>query len=269
MTKHGQRRQLKRIAAPIVFPVPKKIGGKFVIKPSPGPHPANMCIPLGIIIRDVLRYARTLREAKKILNKKVIKIDGRVITDYKFPVGLMDVIEITKTGEFYRVLLFKRRLVLHRITPEEAKIKIVRITGKRYVKGANIQLNLEGGRNILFKISSDEERRKILDTYSVGDSLVITVPEQKIIKHIKFKEGIYGIITAGRHMGIHGSVVEIRKIIAMGARASTARIKTPTGDEFLTALDYVLPIGEKTPEITLPTDEEVEEIMRRRWPFPE
>ena len=29
MTKHGQRKQLKRIVAPPIFPIPRKIIGKF------------------------------------------------------------------------------------------------------------------------------------------------------------------------------------------------------------------------------------------------
>ncbi|MHA1589648.1 MAG: 30S ribosomal protein S4e [Candidatus Njordarchaeales archaeon] len=261
MTKHGPKRQLKRIAAPRLFPIPRKIGGKFAIKPSPGPHPADKCIPLGIIIRDILGYARTLREVKLILNQRIVKVDGRVITDYKFPVGLMDVLEIERTKEYYRILPFRRRLVLHRITPEEAKYKIVRIIGKRYVKNANIQLNLEDGRNILFKVNSNEERRKILDTYFVRDSLVISLPDQRILKHLRLKEGMYALIIAGRHMGEHGIIKKITKMF--GPRASTATIETPTGEEIITALDYVLVIGEDKPEITLPALEEVREIMRR------
>ncbi|MHA1615956.1 MAG: 30S ribosomal protein S4e [Candidatus Njordarchaeales archaeon] len=261
MTKHGPRRQLKRIAAPKLFPIPRKVGGKFTIKPSPGPHPADRCIPLGIIIRDILGYARTLREVKFILNQRIVKIDGRVITDYKFPVGLMDVLEIERTKEYYRTLPFRRKLVLHRITPEEAKYKIVKIIGKRYVKNANIQLNLEDGRNILFKVSSDEERRKILDTYFVGDSLMISLPEQKILGHFRLKEGMYALITAGRHMGEHGTIKEITKMF--GPRASTATIETVSGEEIITALDYVLVIGEDKPAITLPSEEEVREIMKR------
>ncbi len=267
MTKHGQRKQLKRIATPRLYPVPRKKGGKYVIKPSPGPHPADRCIPLGIILRNILGYARTLREVKKILNQRVIKVDGRIITDYRFPVGMMDVLELTRTEEYYRIVPFKRRLVLHRISPEEAKYKIVRIIGKRYVTNGHIQLNLEDGRNILFKVNSEEERRKILDTYFVGDSLKISLPDQKILKHLRLQKKMYGIITAGRHMGVHGILKEIKKMF--GPRASTVLIETPMGEEVLTALEYILIIGEERPEITLPSEEEIEEIMRRSWPMPE
>ena len=261
MTKHGPRRQLKRIAAPKLFPTPRKIKRRFVIKPMPGPHPAERYIPLGIIIRDILGYARTLREIRKIVHAGYVKVDGKVIRDYKFPVGIMDVIELTLTEEIYRILPFKRRLVLHKITPEEAKFKIARIIGKRYVKNGNIQLNLEGGRNILFKVNNDEERRKILQTYFVGDSLMISIPEQKILKHFKLAENKYAIIVAGRHMGVHGTIKEINK--TYGPRASTVTIVTPSEEEFITALEYILLIGDERPEITLPTMEEYERIIKR------
>lgn len=261
MTKHGPRRQLKRIAAPKIFPIPRKEIGRFVIKPRPGPHPADRSIPLGIIIRDILRYARTLREVKRILHQGVVKVDGKVVKDYKFPVGIMDVLELTKTEEYYRILPFRRKLVLHRITPEEAKYKIVRILGKRYVKNAHIQLNLEGGRNILFKVNSEEERRKILDTYFVGDSLMISIPDQKILKHYRLEKGKYAIITAGRHMGTHGLIEDIHKLF--GPRASTVVLTTPSEEKVITALEYILVIGDDRPDITLPTMEEFEKIIRR------
>jgi len=265
MTKHGQRRQLKRIAAPKIFPIPRKIKGKFVIKPSPGPHPADRCIPLGIILRDILRYARTLREVKYILNQGVVKIDGRVVKDYKFPVGMMDVLELTLTDEYYRVIPFRQRLVLHKINPEEAKYKIVKIIGKRYVKNGYIQLNLEDGRNILFKVNDKEERKKILDTYFVGDSLMISIPDQKILKHYHLEKNRYAIITAGRHMGEHGIIEEIHKLF--GPKASTVLLITPTDKKVITALEYVLIIGDDRPEISLPSVEKIEELTRRSWPI--
>lgn len=261
MTKHGQRRQLKRIAAPKLYPVPRKKGGKFVIKPSPGPHPADRCIPIGVVLRDILGYARTLREVKKILNSGFVMVDGRKIKDYKFPVGIMDVIHITETDEYFRILPFRRKLFLHEINKEEANLKIVKIVNKRYVKGGNIQLNLFDGRNILFKINSEEERKKILNQYKVGDSLAITVPDQKIIEHLPMDINNYAMVILGRHMGEHGVIKSLHRMF--GPRASTAEIAK--GEEtIITAMDYLYVIGKKNPMITLPTLEEVEKIERRK-----
>ncbi len=262
MTKHGQRRQLKRVAAPKLFPIPRKVGGRFTIKPMPGPHPADRSIPLGIILRDILGYARTLREIKKILNRKLVKIDGRIITEYKFPVGIMDIIEIPDEELYLRVMPYRRKLVLYEIPKEEANIKILKIINKRYVKGGNIQLNLFDGRNILFRPKDDKERREILTKYKVGDSIMITVPEQKILDHIPLALDNYAMVILGRHMGEHGLLKGIHKMF--GARASTVSIQDQKGGEIITALDYVYMIGKDRPLISLPTEEGVRRIAERK-----
>jgi small subunit ribosomal protein S4e len=43
-----------------------------------------------------------LKEVKYILKQRLVKIDGRVRTDHKYPAGFMDVIQIDKTGENFR-----------------------------------------------------------------------------------------------------------------------------------------------------------------------
>ncbi|MGQ4892565.1 MAG: 30S ribosomal protein S4e [Candidatus Njordarchaeia archaeon] len=262
MTKHGQRKQLKRIATPKLYPVPKKTGGRFVIKPGPGPHPADRCIPLGVILREILGYARNMREIKKILSSRLVEVDGRVITNYKFPVGIMDVIRIKEDNVYFRVLPFKRKLVLYEISEEEAKFKLVKIINKKYTKGGNVQLNLFDGRNIQFKAKDDKERREIIQKYKIGDTLMITIPEQKIIEHYPLDIGSYIIITAGRHMGEHGKLKTIHKLF--GAKSTTAEIELPTGATILTALEYAFVIGKDGPVMTLPTEKEVKEIAKRK-----
>ena len=95
------KRHLRRSVAPWWWPIPRKEGGVWTVRPNPGPHPLEKCLPLAIIVRDVLRYAKTLREARYVIGQGHIKVDGRVRRDYKYPVGLMDVIEIVPTGELY------------------------------------------------------------------------------------------------------------------------------------------------------------------------
>ena len=262
MTKHGQRRQLKRIATPRLYPVPKKTGGRFVIKPGPGPHPAERCIPLGIILREILGYARNLREIKKILSNRLVEVDGRVITNYKFPVGIMDVVGIKEDNMYYRVLPFKKKLVLYEVNEEEAKFKLVKIISKRYVKGGNIQLNLFDGRNIQLETKNGEDRQKIMQKYKIGDTLMITLPEQKIVEHYPLDIGNYIIITAGRHMGEHGKLKTIHKLF--GSRTTMAEIELPTESTILTALEYAFVIGKEGPVLTLPSEKEVKEIAKRK-----
>lgn len=76
-----------------------------------------------LILRNKLKYALTGSEVTKIVNQRLIKVDGKVRTDATFPTGFMDVISIEKTGEFFRIHYdVKGRFLLHRISAEEAEV---------------------------------------------------------------------------------------------------------------------------------------------------
>ena len=76
-----------------------KLGGVFAPKPSSGPHKTRECLPLIIFLRNRLKYALTYVEAKKICKQRLIKIDGRVRTDFLFPAGFMGKTTTTNTRE--------------------------------------------------------------------------------------------------------------------------------------------------------------------------
>jgi len=251
MTKLGGSRHLKRLAAPRIFPIPRKRPhGKYTVRIAPGPHPKHRSVPLAIILRDILGYAKNLREARKIVSRRLVYVDGRVVTDYRFPVGLLDVLYIDRIEKYWRVLPYRKRLILHEISPEEAKYKIVKIIGKRYVKNGWIQLNLEDGRNILFKTDSEEKRREVLSKYRTWDALKISVPDQDILDHFKLEEESYGLILGGTHAGEHGHIVRITKQLMR--KYSTVTIKNPMGTYISTSLGYILVVGRDRPEISLP-----------------
>jgi small subunit ribosomal protein S4e len=116
---------LKRLASPRLWQIHRK-EAKWAPRTRSGPHPLNKSIPLQIIIRDMLGYAKTYRETKKILTEGNVLIDGVVRTDERFPIGLMDVIEIKKIDKFYRVLPHpSKELILHEIGEEEEILPIL------------------------------------------------------------------------------------------------------------------------------------------------
>jgi small subunit ribosomal protein S4e len=191
---------LKRFSIPRSWPMSRK-GKRFAISPSPGPHAKADCIPLRVILRDILGYADSAREAGSILNQGKVLVDKRPRRDPGFPVGLMDVIEIPDTRDFYRVVAGARGLELEKIGKDEATLKACKITGKTTLRGGIQQLNLHDGRSILVK----------KDTYRVGDSITISLPDQKILKHHRLEKGSHGFITAGKNMGIWGRLSDIEK----------------------------------------------------------
>ncbi|HDD45885.1 MAG TPA: 30S ribosomal protein S4e, partial [Candidatus Aenigmarchaeota archaeon] len=95
---------LKRYLIPKYWRVAKK-AYKWAVRPSPGPHPIDRCIPLLVLVRDVLGIAENAKEAKKIIKKGELMIDGVIRKDHRFPVGLMDVVAIPKMKMYYRVVL--------------------------------------------------------------------------------------------------------------------------------------------------------------------
>lgn len=228
-------RTIKRLAAPRTWRLERKTK-KWTTSPRPGPHPVDASIPLVIAIRDFLKLANTAREARRIIGEKKVYVDGRVVKDYKYPLGIMDVLSIPSIKKYYRVLMDTQgKVALFDIPEERANWKLVRINNKTMVKGGFIQLNLHDGRNII------AQRQ-----YQTKDVLKIQLPEQKIIAHYPFEPGKICMITGGKH---NGQVVVI-------ASHEVVRAPTPNVVYFKEGMstieDYVFIIGDKHPEIVVP-----------------
>ena len=187
-----------------------------------------------LVIRDILKLANSSREVKKILHDGNILVDGIVRRDYKFPVGVFDVITIPMIDSSYRVLMDgKQRISLIKISDSE--VKLCRIDDKTIVKGGNTQLNLHDGSNII----SDEY------SYSTFDSVILSLPERKVVKHLIYKPGSLALIIGGAHSGELGTISEIRK-----TRSTMPNmISLHSSYDFETIEDYVYVIGKTTPEI--------------------
>ncbi len=210
---------------------------KWAVKASPGPHSGLKSIPLLLVIRDVMKLANSSREAKKILHDGNILVDGVVRRDYKFPVGVFDVITIPKIDLSYRVFLDeKQRLSLRKISDPE--VKLCKITDKTILKGGNTQLNLHDGSNII----SDEY------SYHSSDSVVLTLPERKVVKHITYKPGSLALVIGGAHSGELATIEDIRKTRSAMPNMTSLH----SSYDFETIEDYVFVIGKGTPEIETP-----------------
>ena len=247
MGSKGGKSHLKRLAAPGFWPIHRK-EKVWTVKSSPGPHPADESIPLLIVVRDILGLAKTSKEAGIIISEGKIKVDGRVRRDRRFPVGLMDVVEVLGLNRFFRVVpSIHRFLAFQPIDEKEKTFKLCRIENKTTVKNGKIQLNLHDGRNILL---NPEEASG--DGYKVLDVLKISLPDNNITEHLRFKEGMYAIIIGGKNIGKHGKIVEIEKTPYKKRNLKTVKIVGKDGVEYSTIPDYVFVVGEDSPIITLP-----------------
>ena len=212
---------------------------KWIVSPRPGPHKKFESIPLLIIVRDILKLVDSASDAKKIIKSKEIFVDGKPRLDYRYPVGLFDSIEVPKIDKQFRVVPSKKGLELIEISKQESKQKLCRINEKTMVKNGILQLNLNDGKNIL----SD---KKTKTDYKTGDSLLIEVPNQKIIDHLKMDKGMLAIITGGQNIG---TIAKIKELIIRRTREPNKIICEKDGKDFEAIADYVFVVGKTKPEI--------------------
>jgi small subunit ribosomal protein S4e len=230
MARKGQKRGLKRSKSPRGWPISRK-KMKWTINPHPGPH-SKEALPLAFILRDNLGYAHTLREAKRILNERRVKINGQVRTDFKFPVGILDVVEIPLTGECYRVLPNQKgALTLHSITGEENHMRLLKITQKQLAKNGKVQLGFHDGTS-LHVDSAD---------YATFGTLLYNFESRSIVEYFPFAAGSYAMITAGRNVSRTGKITSVRNEL----------VEIQGEEVFRTLREYVFVLGTKQSALSL------------------
>ncbi len=198
------KQHLKRIASPRTWPIERK-NLVFVARPNPGPHSLEYQIPISVFLKEMVHVVKTTKEVKHILHNKGCFIDGKNVYDDKRPVGLLDVVTLPIAGLQFRVSINeKQKLVALPITAKESTVKVCKITSKVSLKQGIIQLGTLDGRS--FRVKDVKE-------HAVGDSLVISLPDQKIVDHLPLQKGALIFLEAGRHTGIMGQVESIDKDI--------------------------------------------------------
>ncbi|KXA90105.1 hypothetical protein AKJ37_05495 [candidate division MSBL1 archaeon SCGC-AAA259I09] len=239
MAKKGDKKHLKRLNTPKVRKAPKK-EKKWATASSPGPHSADASIPLSVAMRESLKIARTTKEAKKILGRGRVKIDGKVRRDPKYPVGFMDLVEIPKAGEIWRVIYDRRgHLQFYEVDEDESQFKLAKVVGKHPYKGGKLQLSLHDGRTIV----GNFEDIDVKDTVKVG------LPDFEVEDHIPCEEGNPAFVMGGTNVGRKGKIKEIMEI---GGSSSNRFVIETDGEEFQSPEHFVFIIGKEKSEISLP-----------------
>jgi small subunit ribosomal protein S4e len=244
--KKGKTGRLKRNPAPSFWPIHRK-EYMWVVKPSSGPHSLENCLPLTLVLRDILGAAKTKKEANMIISQGKVFVDGKARRKADFPVGLMDVISITDVDRFFRIVPSKKGLFLNSISKKEAKFKLSRVEDKNTVQNG-VQVALHDGSNILVKVADPKNPQEV--AYETFDVLKLSLPEKEVTGIIKTKEGNLAIITGGKNIGKQGRIVEIEKAEAKKRRNALVVIEDEKGNRYQTILDFVFPIGETQPLIS-------------------
>ena len=209
---------LKREMSPNKWPIARK---KLIwtIKPRPGTHPIADCLPLGMIIRDSLNIADKMSEVKTLLNRREVLVDGKAVTEYRFPIGLMDTVIFTETKDTYRMLPTHAGIAPEKIDIKSAGKKLLKVTKITTIKKGLSQYCFHDGRTLI----SDEK-------YKTGDTVEFDLKECKVTGHKPFKEGETALITGGNKIGLSGKIEKIE--------GNNVTLKNETG-EYKTIKKYV------------------------------
>ncbi len=238
MSKKGEDKTLKTLNAPKIRAIHRK-ESVFSIKVNKGPHTSDSSVPISFILRDLLGYSSNLKETKFILNTGKVKVDGKTVKDYRFPVGLFDLIDLPERKERFRVLLdLKGRIKLVSVDSKEKISKLCKVVGKKvYLKG-KIQLITNDGRTIVLDKTD----------VNVGDSVKLDLPGQKIVQSFALEKGSQVFFTGGKHVGGKAEIIEI----IPGTMKRKSSVILIEGDKkFSTVLSNVFVVGKNKLEIEL------------------
>ncbi len=255
MGRKGKTARLKRKPAPKFWPIHRK-DLPWVLKPSSGPHSLQGCMPMSLVLRDMLGVVATRKEAQVLLYQGKVLVDGKVLRRDDFPVGLMDIISMPDADQYYRLIPTHKGLYVDTITKEETSYKLCRIDDKVTVQGG-VQLNLHDGSNLLIKVADPKNPAE--DTYDTFDILKVNIPSKEIVGCLTTKEGNFAYITGGKNIGVKGKIVEIEKTEAKKRKNALVVVEDEAGKRFQTILNFVFSVSEKPPQKRKEEPEETKE----------
>jgi small subunit ribosomal protein S4e len=230
MTRHQ-----KRLSVPNTWPVERK-EATWTVKAGAGPH-GEAGVPLLILLRDVLGYVDSKKEARYALNQDSVLVNGIRVSDESRPIGMFDILTFTQRDEHYRVFPDEGgRLALTPISADAADSRLGKVVRKQQVKGGAFQLTLHDGTNV--RIDDADEAAD----FSTNDSIVVDNETKEIVAHFSYEEGALVTAVDGQHAGEIGTVAEIT--VTPGSGSNTVRVTRDDDSEFETVEQYVVVIDE-------------------------
>ncbi|WP_459192239.1 30S ribosomal protein S4e [Halosimplex sp. J119] len=227
MTKHQ-----KRLSVPNSWPIERKTE-TFTVKADAGPH-GEAGVPLLIVLRDVLGYADTRKEARYALNQDSVLINGKAVSDEERPVGMFDILAFVEREEYYRVFPGQGgRLALTPIDAEAADSALGKIVNKQHVPGGDVQLTLHDGQTLVVDEGAP---------YDGGDSVVVSNDDGEIVAHFEYEEGALVTAVDGAHAGEIGTIESIQ--VTPGSADNNVIVEQDDGEGFETIENYVVVIDE-------------------------
>jgi ribosomal protein S4E len=173
--------------------------------------------------------------------EKNVLVDGKVRTDPNYPAGFMDVVELPKSNDQFRLIYdTKGRYVLHRVSDEEKKYKLCKVKKQELTKKKIPYLVTHDGRTIRYPDP----------VIKVDDVVKVDIATGKIVDFIKFDTGKLAMITKGRNTGRVGTVMHVER---HPGSFDIVTVRDAAGHSFSTRQENVFIIGSgNEPAVSLP-----------------
>ncbi|MBN2141700.1 hypothetical protein JW711_00055 [Candidatus Woesearchaeota archaeon] len=228
------KNHIKKINAPKSWNILRK-DTKFISRPNPGRRLA-LATSLNTCLKDMLGKTKTTKESKYLIRYNKVIVNGVQRFDEKFPVGFFDVLSLPESNESFRMIVnAKGQLELVKITEAESKVKISKVANKVLQKGGKVQVVCTDGRSFLMTTS---EAAKL----STNDTLVYSIPNQKLTDTIKLEKGSLVFLYKGKHTGL---LVKVE-----GFKAGNILFHNGN-EEMETKKSYAFVVGKDKPAITI------------------
>jgi len=225
MTRHQ-----KRLSVPDSWPVARK-ERTFTVKADAGPH-GEAGVPLVILLRDVLGYVDSTKEARYALEQGSVLVNGDPIGDEERPIGMFDILAFAEREEYYRVFPDEGgRLALSPIDADSAGSKLGKVVAKTQVPGGDVQLTLHDGATLV----TDR-------TIAPNDSVVVSNDDGEIVAHFEYEESALVTAVQGQHAGEVGRIGTIG--VTPGSAPNNVIVERSEDDAFETIEEYVVVIDE-------------------------
>merc|ERR1712232_721042 len=183
------------------------------------------------------------------MGERSVKVDGKVRTDHNFPAGLMDVVEIDKSNDKFRLLLdTKGRFVLSRISAEDAQWKHCRVTKVYFGPKGIPTCTTHDGRTIRFP---DPDTK-------VNDTIKVDIASGKMIDLIKFGLGTSVMVVKGNNAGRVGTLTHVEK---HDGSFDIVTVRDSKGHVFSTRLQNTFVLGATKSTVVLPKGKGVKKTI--------
>ena len=239
MARTGGSLKTKRSKVPSFWKISKK-DKRLVVRTEPGPHPKSYSYPISVLLRDILALTKNQRETMSVLNEGKIRIDGRIVRSPRFPVGLMDVVDIPSIDKSFRVVPHEGGLIPVEIPASEKDLKLCIVKNKRTLRKGKVACGLHDGRVIFPEAEVD---------IRPGDSCLLKLPNQEFQASYRQSKGGLALLIRGERSG---EIVTLEDSKAgTFSRGAIGTVKFADGSTSELPSAILMPLGKQLPDLTL------------------